>query len=81
MKLWNCVKTVTEEGELGWLIKFKYNKDFIYQFKKEIFWRGRKWDGETKAWFVSELYEDSLDELFDNFETLATPYHSRYLGV
>lgn len=73
MILASCIKGASGQDKAGWLIKFGYDPAFLNQFKAEIPGRHREWISAKKTWWVDELYEDVLDELFDNFEALARP--------
>ncbi len=80
MKLTKCEKTQSD-GKPGWLLLFPYNKDFIVELKQEISSKGRKFNPNGKTWWVSELYEDALDKLFENFERLAAPQGTNFYSA
>jgi hypothetical protein len=71
MILTSCVKGGSSQGKSGWIIQFKYDAEFIEKFKKTINHQHREWRPETKTWWVDEVYEPELDQLFDNWYALA----------
>ena len=69
--LTQCVKSGSTVGRPGWLIKFDYDPDLIEKLKRGIYHTGREWRDDSKEWWVSEDYEDVLNELFSNWYALA----------
>ena len=66
-----CIKGGSIEGRPGWLIQFDYNPEIIEALKQAIPHTSREWREETKTWWISEEYSDTLKSLFRNFEALA----------
>lgn len=69
--LTQCIKSGNATGQTGWLIKFGYDADLVEKLKREIHHTGREWREAFKEWWVSEDYEDVLDQLFSNWYALA----------
>lgn len=69
--LTQCVKSGNTMGQPGWLIKFAYNEALIEKLKRAIHHTGREWHEGSKEWWVSEQYEDVLNQLFSNWYALA----------
>ena len=66
-----CIKGGNAKGEAGWLLKFDYDEKLIERLKKAVNYRDSEWDAEKKEWWISQRYEDVLDELFSNWYALA----------
>ena len=71
MNLTSCIKGGDAQGRPGWIIQFRYDAEFIEKVKKAIHHTAREWREGPKEWWVSEQYEDVLDELFSNWYALA----------
>ena len=69
--LTQCVKAGSIAGQPGWLITFNYDVELVERLKHEIYHTGREWREASKEWWVSEDYEDDLNELFSNWYALA----------
>ncbi len=71
MNLTSCIKGGDTNGRAGWLIQFHYDAEFIEKLKSAIPHLNREWRPDTKTWWVDEVYEDELDQLFVNWYALA----------
>jgi len=70
--LTSCIKGFSRRDKKpGWIISFEYNELIIKHLKKAVHKNHHEWDRKAKTWWISELYEDVLDELFDNWYSLA----------
>jgi len=67
----SCIKGGDIRGRAGWLIQFRYDVDFVERFKRVVDYRHREWRPDTKTWWVDEVYEAELDQLFPNWYALA----------
>ncbi len=71
MPLSSCIKGGDAQGKPGWLIQIGYDAAFLERFKRAIHHTGREWRPDAKTWWVSDQYEDALDELFGNWYAMA----------
>ena len=69
--LTQCIKGGSAANKPGWLIKFNYNLELVEALKKRVHHTGREWREDSKQWWISEQYEDVLDQLFSNWYALA----------
>lgn len=71
-KLQMCLRGGSDWGmRPGWLIRFQYDVDLVERLKNMIPHTYREWHQGPKSWWVSEEYEDELNELFSNWYALA----------
>jgi len=68
--LTQCIKGGSSYGHTGWLIKFDYDRQILAELKR-IHPSGREWDLDNKVWWISEVYDNELNELFSNWYSLA----------
>ena len=71
MNLTSCIKGGDVQGRPGWLIQFRYDAEFVEKLKETIDHRHREWRPDTKTWWIDEVYEPELDQLFENWYALA----------
>lgn len=65
LKSW--YKGGNSKGEPGYWLEFDYDADIIRQLKQSISSYLREWDDEQKRWWVSELCEVPVDQIFPGF--------------
>jgi len=61
------VKGGSSEGKAGYLLTFDYDSDIIQRLKDTIPGYLREWHPDTKTWWVSELCEKSINDIFKGF--------------
>lgn len=71
MNLTYAIKAGSRTGEPGWLIQFAYDKETVEQLKARVPHTDREWRPETAEWWVSEKYQDVLQEVFPGFHAMA----------
>lgn len=55
------------DGRPGYLISFDYDPAIIKELKERIPSFAREWYPSRKLWWVSNLYEKVIDDLFPGF--------------
>ena len=63
----NWIKGGSSEGKSGFLIEFDYDAYIVDQIKKTIPSSLREWNPDKKQWWISELAEKPLNDLFPGF--------------
>jgi len=61
------MKGGSSDGRLGYLIEFDYSAYIVEQIKKTIPSSLREWNPDKKQWWISELAEKPLNDLFPGF--------------
>ena len=59
------------KGESGYFIAFDYDAEMVETLKSAIPHIHREWNPDTKMWWVSQDYDETLQRLFSNFYALA----------
>jgi len=57
----------SSRGEAGYFISFDYDAELVEQLKKTVPSFLREWNPETKQWWISELCEKAINDLFPGF--------------
>jgi len=68
--LHTCYRGGNSDKESGFWLGFHYDKDVVEELKKKIPHTERRWNEETKLWWVSEKYDELLQGMFSNFYAL-----------
>lgn len=63
----NWYKGGSSKGEAGYWIGFAYDPDIIQRLKETVPSYLREWNDEQKQWWVSELCEKQINNLFPGF--------------
>jgi len=63
----NWIKGGSSDGRPGYLLEFDYSGYIIEQIKKTIPSSLREWNPEKKRWWISELAEKPLNDIFPGF--------------
>lgn len=67
----NCYKGGNSDGQPGYWIGFHYDADVVEALKAAVPHTHRRWNSETKLWWISMDYDVWLCETFGNFYALA----------
>lgn len=57
----------SRDGRPGYLISFEYDADLVQRLKATVPASLREWRPEEKRWWVSELCQKPLNDLFPGF--------------
>ena len=57
------------EGRAGWWFSFQYDADKVEELKAAIPHIDRTWDSYRKLWWAAIEYEDTLFNLWPEFES------------
>ena len=57
----------SSNGEPGYALSFDYNPDVIERIKRTVPSSLREWNPETKRWWISELCERQINDIFHGF--------------
>ena len=71
MNLTLCIKAGDESMREGYLIAFNYDEQAVEELKRAVPHTERSYNPDSRQWWVSKAYEDTLDILFSNFDALA----------
>lgn len=63
----NWLKGGSTDGRPSYFLEFDYDIDLIEKLKATIPPGLREWDPEKKRWWVSELAEKPINDLFPGF--------------
>jgi len=63
----NWVRGGNSKGEAGFWLYFDYDTEIIDQIKRTIPALLREWNPDKKTWWVSELCEKSINDIFKGF--------------
>ena len=63
----NWVKGGNTRRKAGYWLYFDYDADVIQKLKETVPSGLREWDAENKKWWVSELCEKQLNDIFPGF--------------
>ena len=61
------VKGGSSDGRAGYWLSFDYNPDIIQRIKQTIPSYLREWNDDKKQWWVSELAERAINDIFKGF--------------
>jgi len=65
-------KAGSRDGKPGYLISFEYDTELVQRLKSTVPASLREWRPEEKRWWVSELCQKPLNDIFPHFiEALA----------
>jgi hypothetical protein len=65
LKNWH--KGGNSDGEAGYWLEFTYDPEIIQKIKETVPSHMREWNPDKKLWWVSELYEKQINNLFPGF--------------
>ncbi len=63
----NWVKGGSSQGKAGYWLAFDYDLGIIQQIKATIPSHLREWNDDKKEWWVSELCERQINNIFKGF--------------
>jgi len=67
MRDFKWYKGGNEQGDPGYYLEFNYGYDVIERLKKAIPPYLRSWDADKKRWWVSDLCEEQVNDIFPGF--------------
>jgi len=70
-QLTECIKGGSKDGKEGWLISFNYDPVTVEMLKCAVPHLSREWREQSKSWWVSSEYSNTIKGIFSNFEALA----------